>query len=137
MASVIPREVKKEKVDLWIAETWRACLLTNAFTYVSGTHVLYSDLTNEVPNGNGYTTGGALVVRSPWGVDSGYTGTDAKIDAADTSWSGATFATVRFAVVYETTGKKIRAIYEFDGDKSVTSGTFTIQWNAGGLIKIS
>jgi len=137
MASVIPKEVKKETVDLWLLETWKVCLLTHDFTYVTTTHVFYEDLTFEVPNGNGYVTGGATVSRSPWDVDSGYTGTDAKIDAADTSWSGATFATVRFAVVYETTGKKIRAIYEFDGDKSVTSGTFTIQWNAGGLIKIS
>lgn len=138
MATVIPKEVKKELVDTWLLETWKACLLTNAFTYVSGTHILYTDLTNEVPNGSGYATGGNTVTRCAWSAGAtGYVDTtNAAIDAVDTAWPASTFANVRYAVVYENTGKKIRAIYDFGSDQSVTNGTFTIQWNAAGLIKI-
>ena len=137
MASVIPREVKKEIIDGYIAETWKVALLTNAFTYVSGTHILYANLTNEVASSAWYTTGGNAVTKSAWGAGSGYVDTtNAMLDATDVQWTGATF-TARYAAVYETTGGKIRAIYDFAADKTVTGGTFTIQWSANGLIKIS
>lgn len=137
MANVIPKEVKKEIIDGYIAETWKAVLLTNLFTYVSGTHVLYTDLTNEVV-GTGYTAGGKSVTKAAWNGGSGYVDTtNAMLDATDVAWTGATFANVRYVAVYETTGNKIRAIYDFGADKSVTTGTFTVQWSASGLIKIS
>lgn len=133
MASRIPREVRKEIIDGYIAETWKVCLLTNAFTYVEGTHVSYSDLTNEVV-GTGYTAGGTSVTKWPWGGGSGYIASPgAIIDAADVQWTTATF-TARYAVVYNTVSGRIRAIYDFGSDKTVTGGTFTIQWNASGLI---
>ncbi len=132
--SVIPKEVKKEIIDGYIAETWKVCLLTSAFSYVSGTHVYYSDLTNEVADGSGYTTEGESVSQLAW---SGYVdGDNAMINATDVPWTTATF-TARYAVVYSTAGlKPIRAIYYFTEDKTVTAGTFTIQWNPSGLIKI-
>jgi len=131
MASSIPKEVKKEVVDTWIAETWKVALFTTLQTAS-----LYSSCTNEVV-GTGYTAGGATVTKSDWGVGSDYVDTtNAKIDATDSTWTSATF-TARCAVVYNTTTSKIRAIYDFAADKVVTGGTFTIQWNAGGLIKIS
>lgn len=136
MASVIPKEVKKEIIDGYIAETWKVCLLTNGFTYATGTHVSYSDLTNEVV-GTGYTAGGKSVTKSAWGAGSGYVDTtNAMIDATDVIWTASTF-TARYAVVYNTVSGRIRAIYDFLADKTVTAGTFTIQWNANGLIKIS
>ena len=139
MANVIPKEYKKEIIDSLIAETWKAALLTNGFTYVSGTHVLYANLTNEVPNGSGYTTGGATVTKYAWGAGgTGYADTtNAVIDAADVAWTSATFANVRYVAVYETTGGKIRAIYDLGADYAVTNGTFTVQWSASGLIKVS
>ena len=132
MANTIPKQVKKEIADAWVAETWKVCLLTNAFTYNSTTHVLYTDLTNEVI-GVGYTAGGATVT----GKASSYDSTNVLVDAVDTPWSAATLVDVRYAVVYNAASPyKIRAIYDFGADKSVTIGTFTIQWNASGLIKI-
>ena len=137
MASVIPKEVKKEIIDGYIAETWKVCLLTNLFTYVSGTHILYANLTNEVI-GTGYTAGGAAVTKSAWGAGSGYVDTvNAYLDGTDVSWPTSTFANVQYAVVYETTGGKIRGVYDLGAVYSVTSGTFTLQWNPGGLIKVS
>jgi hypothetical protein len=135
MASVIPKEVKNEIVTRWLPATettWKVALLTNAFAYVTGTHILYADLTNEVV-GTGYTAGGAtLAGRAIAYVDT----TNANIDATDVQWTTATFI-ARYAVVYETTGGKIRAIYDFGADKTVTGGTFTIQWSASGLMKVS
>ena len=137
MADIIPKEVKEEIVNGWLAEQWKACLLTNAFTYVSGTHVFYTDLTNEA-TGSGYIAGGKDVVKLPWAGGSGFSGDNAFIDAEDIAWSSATLSNVRYVVVYENTtaSKKIRAIYQFTGDKSVTNGTMTILWNASGLLRI-
>ena len=137
MASVIPKEVKKEIVDGWVAEpVWKVCLLTNTFTYVTGTHVTYADLLASGAEvvGTGYTAGGQVLAgRVGAYVDT----TNQRIDATNTAWAAATFANVQHIAVYETTGGKIRAIYDLATTYSVTSGTFTIQWNAGGLIKIS
>jgi hypothetical protein len=139
--ATVPKEVKREIITSWgiaVEPEWKVCLLTSAFTYVSGTHVYYTDLTNELPTGGGYTVGGTVVTRYAWGVGAtGYSGTNAAIDADDAIWVTATFANVLYAVVYETAGGKIRAVYQFDAAKTVTSGTFTIQWNAAGLIRIS
>jgi len=140
MANVIPKEVKKEHIDAFIAETWKACLLTDDFTYVTGSFITYADILadgNEVV-GTGYTAGGAAVSKSAWGAGSGYTGTtNAMLDATNVAWTTATFVDVRYVAVYETTGGLIRAIYDFGADKSVTTGTFTVEWNDSGLLKIS
>ena len=141
MANVIPKEVKKEITDAWKAETWKACLLTNAFSgqYVSGTHILYSNISAyEVASGSGYTTGG--VAMSATDKTSTVSGTNYVLGATDVQWTGATFAAVRFVVVWKDNGAldgPIRAIYEFNADKAVTSGTFTVEWHADGLIKVS
>ncbi len=130
MANTVPKEVKKEIADAWVLESWKVCLLTNAFTY--GVHVFYTDLTNEVI-GVGYTVGGAVVT----GKTASYDSTNVLTGAVNTAWPAATFANVRYAVVYNAASPyKIRAIYDFGADKTVTNGTFTIQWNSAGLIKI-
>ena len=132
MASVIPKEVKKEVIDGYVAETWKVCLLTNSFTYVDGTHVLYTDLTNEV-SGSGYTAGGETVA----GKVANYADTvNCMVDATDTAWPASTFS-ARYAVVYNTVTLKIRCIIDLGADYAVTTGTFTIQWNVGGIVKIS
>jgi hypothetical protein len=141
MASVIPREVKKEQVDAWLAETWKVGLLKNTFVgqYVAGTHVNWTDVSAfEIAASGSYVAGGATLTRYAWGVEStGYTGTDAAIDAVNSAFTTIT-ATARFVVVYNAVAPfKIRAIYELPADYPVTGGTFTIQWNASGLIKVS
>ena len=139
MASVIPKEVKKEIIDGYIAETWKVALLTTTFAYVTGTYVTYADLlaSGKEVVGSGYTAAGAAVTKSAWGAGSGYVDTtNAMLDATNVQWTSATF-TAQYAAVYETTGGKIRAIYDFLAGKTVTGGTFTIQWNPAGLVKIS
>ena len=133
MASVIPKEVKKEIADGWVAETWKVCLLTNAFSYVSGTHILYSDLTNEVV-GAGYVAGGATVS----GKASGYVDTtNVYLYATNTAWAASTLTNVRYAVLYNATSGKIRDIKDLGADYTTSNGTLTIQWHSGGVVKIS
>lgn len=136
MASAVVKQVKKGTIDDWLAETWKVCLLSNAFTYNSNTHITYATLTNEI-SGTGYTAGGATITKRAWGSGSGYVDTtNANLDANDTSWTGASF-TARWAVVYNVADGTLRQVYDLGGDKTVTSGTFTIIWNSGGMIKIS
>jgi len=136
MGNEIPKLVKKDIVDGYAAETLYACLLTNAFPNTPGTYDVYGDLSAwEVADGNGYSTGGKALT----GKLGSYTGTtNAMLDADNVAWTNATFSAVKFVVVYNYLAtKKIRGIYMFNADKSVTSGTFTVEWNSSGLLKIS
>ena len=137
MASTIPKEVKKETIDGWLAEaSWKVALFTSASDCL--TKSLYSACSNEVSNvGTGYTTGGVTLTRAAWGAGSGYVDTtNANLDASDSSWTTASF-TARYAVVYNTSTSKIRFVYDFGTNQTVTAGTFTVIWNSGGLVKVS
>jgi len=93
---------------------------------------VYSDLTNEVASGGGYATGGNTL----GGRTSAFSTLDATLDATDIQWTSATF-TCAYAAVYETTGGKIRAIYDLGGSKTVTNGTLTLVWNTSGLLSVT
>lgn len=93
--------------------------------------------TNEV-SGTGYTAGGAAL-GSPTLVVSAGTMT---YDAADTAWTSATFSSVRGCLIYDDTVTSPTADagivgVDFSSDYSVTSGTFTIQWNASGIYALT
>jgi hypothetical protein len=135
MASGIPKFYKDEIGDALVAETWKLALFTSSMgTPDYNTMELYSGLTNEVSDsGTGYTTGGATVASKT----SAYVDTvNVALDAADVAWSAATF-TARYGVLYNATNSKIRMIFDFGGDKTVTGGTFTVAWNTSGIVKIS
>lgn len=134
MASSIPKEVKYAIAGGWLPAsetTWKVALFTSASNCL--TQSTYAACTNEVANGNGYTTTGATLA----GRTRGYVDTNnVYLDATDSAWSSSSF-TARYAIVYETGTDLIRGRYDFGGDKTVSSGTLTIIWNSGGLIKIS
>ena len=85
--------------------------------------------TNEVANGNGYSTGGNTLVNT--GV--GLTGTTAFTDFSDTSFTSASF-TANGCLIYNTQANggsnttEAVCIVAFGGNKTVSSGTFTIQF---------
>ena len=143
MASVIPKEVKKSQVDTWIAETWKVGLLKDSFVYVTGTHVNWADVSaNEVAASGSYVAGGQTVSKYAWGTGSGYVDTtNAMLGAAYSQWTTVSWGVgnaPRYAVVYNTAGAApIRFIYDFLAEKTATGGTFTIQWSANGLVKVS
>ena len=59
-------------------------------------------------------------------------------DADDSAWTSATFSAY-FAVVYDDTVATDDLILtiDFGGEQTVTAGTFTIQWDAAGIITLA
>ena len=87
--------------------------------------------TNEVSSPSGYSAGGKALVNSGTSIASDV----AITDFADLSFTGVTL-TARGALIYNTTtgsGSNTTdavAVLDFGGDKTATSGTFTIQFPA-------
>jgi hypothetical protein len=94
---------------------------------------------NEVANGNGYTTGGVALASKAVTEDTNSASTTAGsgiFDAADPEWTSATF-TARGALIYNKTlgdassnARGAIAILDFGGDFSVSGGTFKIVFPA-------
>ena len=104
--------------------TFKIALYTSSATLGAGT-TAYST-TNEITNSSGtaYTAGGATLTSVTPTTDS----TTAVCDFADVSFSSASF-TANGALIYnDTQSDKAVAVIAFGGDKTVTSGTFTIQF---------
>ena len=103
-------------------DTFKIALYTSSASLGAGTTAYTTS--NEVADGNGYSTGGNTLTR----VDPSSSGTTALTDFADTTWSSATI-TARGALVYNSTDSdKAVAVLDFGSDKSSSSGDFTIQF---------
>lgn len=101
-------------------DTFKIALYTSSATLGAST-TAYST-SNEVANGNGYTTGGNTLTS----VTPTTSGTTAFTDFADTTWSSATI-TANGALIYNSTqSNKAVAVLAFGGDKTSTAGDFTI-----------
>lgn len=125
------------RVD-WATDTIKVALTTSSYTPNQDTHDFFDDVTNEVANGNGYTSGGATLGTKSVTFDSA-TNTVA-LKAATSSWTTATF-TCRYAVIYKDTGSAatspLLGYVDLDGDQSVTSGTFSLVWDSTtGVLKL-
>lgn len=81
---------------------------------------------NEVGNGNGYSTGGnALTIVVP-----AVNGTTAFLSFANTTWNTASF-TARGALIYQVGGTTPAvAVLNFGTDKTASGGTFQITFPA-------
>ena len=108
-------------------DTFKIALYTSSASLGAAT-TDYSS-TNEAANGNGYTTAGNTLVNT--GV--GLTSTTAFTDFSDTSWTSASF-TANGCLIYNTQANggsgttEAVCVVAFGGDKTVSSGTFTIQF---------
>ena len=103
---------------------FKIALYTSSASLGAGT-TAYST-SNEITNSSGtaYTAGGASLTSVTPTTD----GTTAVCDFADVSFSSASF-TANGALIYnDTQSDKAVAVIAFGGDKTVTSGTFTIQF---------
>lgn len=117
----------------------RVRLHSSAYTPNQDTHRYVSDLTNELATAGGYTAGGATLS----GVTVTYNASTNVVtfDANDVSWSSATF-TARYATLAghaqaTDATRPLIGYQNFTTDQSVSNGTFTIQWNAGGIFTIT
>lgn len=116
----------------WVGDTINVTLHTATYSPNQDTHNFGDDLTNEVANGNGYTTGGVALGSKALTYD---TATNTvRMDAADASWTFSASKTMRYAVIRKVTGgaestNPLLGYVDFGADET-TSGTFTLQWDA-------
>lgn len=104
-------------------DVFKIALYTSSATLSAATTTY--NATNEVTDGNGYTTGGETltIAASPTS-----TGTTAYLDFADATWSNASI-TARGALIYKVGGSNPAiAVLDFGEDKTSTSGDFTVQF---------
>ena len=111
------------------SDTYKLAMYTSSATLGKST-TNYTP-TNEVSSPSGYSAGGKALVNQGVKVSSSV----AITDFADLSFVGVTL-TARGALIYNTTtdgGSSTTdavAVLDFGGDKTATSGTFTIQFPA-------
>lgn len=123
----------------WASDTIKLALCTSAYTPNQDTHDFFDDVTNQLSNGNGYTTGGFTLASKTANYDAG-TNT-LVLDAADISASSTTL-TWRVAVLYDDTPataatKPLIAYFVSDTDIVSTGGTTTITFAATGIARIT
>ena len=112
------------------ADTIKVTLYDNSHSFTAADTDYTTD--NELATTGGYTQGGATL-----GSKAVTEAATTKWDAADTAWTSATF-TAYHAVIYDSTaGNDLIASIDFGGAKVVAAGTFTIQWDANGIITLA
>jgi hypothetical protein len=140
MADVIYNNFKKLIMNGGIdldTDTIKVALVTSSYTPDQDTHDFFDDVTNEVV-GTGYTAGGASLASKAVTADN--TDNEGVFDADDVAWTTSTI-TARGAVIYKSTGtagtSALIAYLDFGSDKISTAGTFTIAWNAEGILNLN
>jgi len=105
-------------------DIFKIALYTSSATLNSATTSFTTG--QEVPNSGQYTTGGGKLVNLATSIKAGV----ARVDFADRSFTGVTI-TARGALIYNTSfSNSAVAVLDFGGDKTATSGVFTIQFPA-------
>jgi hypothetical protein len=101
--------------------------VTGTYNAATTSYDTLSSNSDELANGNGYTTGGATLTSVTPVAD----GTTAVCDFDNYTWTSATFTTSGGIIYNDTaTGNPACAILSFGGDQQVSSGDFQIQFPA-------
>jgi len=121
--------IMKKLMDL-VNDTIKVALYGASYSFTA-TDTVYT-ATGEIPNGSGYTTGGATLASKTVTE-----GASAIFDAADSQWTTATFSTY-FAAIYDNTPcNTLICAIDFGGVQTVTSGTFTIVYASSGIVRLT
>ena len=102
--------------------TFNLALYTSSATLNKSTTVYVT--ANEVANGNGYTTKGIALTN----VTPALSGDTACCDFADATFTSASFTANGCLIYNDTNADRAVCAIAFGGDKTVSSGTFTIQF---------
>ena len=104
--------------------TFKLALYDSSASIGADTTSYAAGITGQVPDTGQYAAGGGALVNALVSVN----GTTAFVDFNDLSFTGVTL-TARGALIYNTseTNKSV-CVLDFGGDKTATSGTFTIQF---------
>ena len=106
--------------------SFKLALYTSSATLNKSTTAYAS--TNEISNtaGSAYSAGGKVITSVTPALD----GSTACCDFADVSFTSASFTANGCLIYNDTQSDKACAVVAFGGDKTVSSGTFTIQFPA-------
>jgi len=109
-------------------DDFKLALYTSSASLGAGTTAYSSS--NEISNtsGSAYSAGGKTIVSVTPALD----GTVAVCDFADISFTSASFTANGCLIYNDTQADKAVCTVAFGGDKTVSSGTFTIQFPAAG-----
>lgn len=137
MASFIYNSFKQFMADGSIdmdGDTFKIVLLTDSHT-PDPSNTQYSNVSgDEVADGSGYTSGGQTLQNVTWSRDGG----TVTFDANDPVWTSATFDAA-YGVIYDDTSTNdlLVCLIDFGGNKSVSSGTFTVHFHADGIFQLT
>ena len=128
------------------SHTFKTTLHTSTYVPDAAAHTIYSHITGEVANANGYTTGGKTLINTALTN----TGGTVKWTADNLVWSATGGSIIaRYAVVWAsgTLGGVVNPLVGYitlnDNagtplDVTVTDGnTLTLQWNVAGIITLA
>lgn len=116
-------------------DTLKVLLTTSSYTPAIDTHDYLDDITNELSNGNGYTTGGIALASKTVTYDTANDRTE--LDCADLVWTFTASFSPKWAILYKDTGVASTSplICYWDLGTVTTSTTFTLQINAEGILQ--
>lgn len=124
-ANLLNKEVDME------GDTIKVMLLDNSHSFSATDTNISAVSANEIA-GTGYSAGGETLASKS--VTEGAT---TKFDADDEAWGSATFSAWH-AVLYDTSvSNQLICSFDFSGEKAVSNGTFTVQWDSAGIITLS
>jgi len=128
-----------DRVD-WMTDTIKTTLHTVTYVPDQDTHDYFNDATNELTTTGGYTAGG-VTLSTGKSLTYDPTSNETRLDAVDAAWSSATF-TSRIGVVWKDSAgasstDHLISYVDFGADETVSAGTFTIQWDATGVVKVT
>lgn len=121
-------------------DTFKVQLHQSTSNASTSTLSLATSVTNEVANGNGYTTGGQALASVTWTV--GASAAQYAFDAADPIWTatGGAINNIKFAVIRNSAGGSAQALcwsrlttLQFN---LTQNNTLTIQMNASGIFTL-
>lgn len=123
----------------WLDDTIKVAHMAATYTPDQDAHVFWSDISANEASGTGYTAGGQALSGKTISYNSATN--DNRLRASASQWTSASF-TSRYSVVYKDTGtaatSPLIGYVDWGGPETVTSGTFTITWDAtNGVIKLT
>lgn len=117
----------------WTSDTLKVALLGSGYTPNLNVDHVWSDISSNEVSGTGYTAGGAALGSTTQSISGGVL----TLGGANTVWSSSTI-TANYAVIYDTSvSNKLLVIVEFGGSVSSTAASFTIAWNASGIVTMT
>ncbi|MFP5258236.1 MAG: hypothetical protein ACLGQH_04360 [Acidobacteriota bacterium] len=117
------------------SDTLKCALVTSAYV-PSADHAVLAEVAAAEASGAGYAAGGQTLTGLTWSAAGG----KAMLRANDPTWTEAT-VTARYALIYvaKTAGSltnPLACLLDFGADRGVTGGTFTVHFDAAGVLTL-